>query len=92
MIPPLWLTIKILRPERRDIKIWLPLFLIWPIVLIFAIILFPFVLLFAIFQLLFKHHMKILLVGPYMYNVICKLRGLLVDVNSSRETVFVNFR
>jgi hypothetical protein len=92
MIPPLWLTIKIIRPECRNIKLWLPLFLIWPFMLIFAILLLPIVLLIAIFQLIFRHHIKILLFLPLMCNVLCRLRGLLVDVNNPGEKVYIHVR
>jgi len=89
MIPPLWMTIRIAKPEGRNLKLWLPLFLIWPIILIFAIVLLPIVILIAIFQLIFKQHVKILLLLPLMLNVICKLKGLLVDVNNPNEKIYI---
>lgn len=90
MIPPLWLIVKIERSSGRKFRLWLPILLIWPFVYAVVILLFPLVLLIAVYQLIVHRHMKILLVFPLFHNLICKLKGTLIDVNSTTEKIYLN--
>ena len=33
-LPPMILDLKVVRPERRPVHLWLPLFLLWPLALV----------------------------------------------------------
>jgi hypothetical protein len=89
MIPPLFLTVRIREPGRRGFRLWLPLLLLWPILL-------PLLLLAAAFMLL----VGALLFSPLRawravaatYEMICAFRGLTVDVRSREETVLIQIR
>ena len=92
IFPPMWFRIKIRQTGGHNFGLWLPLFLIWPIVLVLAILLFPFVLIVSIFQLLAGRRKLLILIFPRFCSVICALRGMKVDVQSPDETVYVVFK
>jgi len=92
MFPPLWFRIKIRQTEGRNFGLWLPLFLLWPIVLIVAIILLPIILLVSICQFLTGNRQPLILALPRFISVICALRGMKVDLQSPDETVYVVFK
>lgn len=71
--------------------IWLPFFLVYPILLVVSLLVLPFLLLAAIF-LCFDSRIKIpLLILPYFWNVVFKTRGLLVDVQHAGRDVLIYF-
>jgi hypothetical protein len=37
-VPPLVLDLKVVRPERRPVHLWLPLFLLWPLALALGVL------------------------------------------------------
>lgn len=37
-LPPLVLDLRVLSPERRPFHLWLPLFLLWPLVLVLGVL------------------------------------------------------
>jgi len=37
-VPPLVLDLRVVRPERRPVHLWLPLFLLWPLVLALGVL------------------------------------------------------
>jgi len=92
--PPVIMKLRI---DNRDKKInlWLPLFLIFPLIAIIAaaifIILSPFLLIAAIVLLFFGWGRVLLLFFPVVLVCIFALRGLEVDVKQDREKVFISF-
>ena len=91
MIPPLFLRLRIQNSHRR-FGLWLPLFLIWPPVLLLGLALFPFVLVLAVLMWPSGWGRPLLLTGPATYRLVCALRGLLIDVHSPPEQVYISFR
>ena len=82
-IPPYSLIIWV-----RRFPIWVPLFLLWPVILFLALLIIPFLFLISFF-------------GPRgpawavetvraFYSILCATRGLKVDVGNSSEKVFVS--
>ena len=37
-LPPVVLDLRVVRPERRPIRLWLPLFLLWPLALVLGVV------------------------------------------------------
>jgi len=91
MIPPLFLRIRIGNSKRR-FGLWLPLFLIWPPVLLLGLALFPLVLVLAVLLWPWGWGRTLLLTGPAMYRLCCGFRGLLIEVHSPPEQVYISFR
>jgi hypothetical protein len=70
-----------IRIRNRDTKfgLWLPLFLIFPIVAILVIALAPLALLAALIVLPFGYA-RTVLCAPALFSVFCAMRGLEVDI------------
>jgi len=82
--PPLIMRIRI---RNRDTKfgIWLPLFLIFPIIAVLLIALAPLALLAALIVLPFGYA-RTVLCAPALFSVFCAMRGLEVDiVNGNKD-------
>lgn len=92
--PPYLLKIKF-QNRHHAFALWLPLFLIWPIVLVFLLatflILLPFALLAIIFTWQLEWWRPMLLGVPGLFRLLCYLPGLKVDVESSGGRVFIAF-
>jgi hypothetical protein len=73
--------------------LWLPFFLIYPILLIISLILLPFLLIAAIFIALFEINYALvpLMVLPLVWNVVFKTRGLTVDVKKNGHDILIDF-
>lgn len=85
MIPPALLQLKI--GERRP-RIIIPLFLLWPL----AIILAPVVLIVCAFYAICTRQMNVLKTGLAFHSLVCSLRGLVVDVKSGEDSVFISIK
>ena len=76
--PPLIMRIRI-RNSDTKFGLWLPLFLIIPIVAILVIALAPLALLAALILLPFGYA-RTVLCAPALFSVFCAMRGLEVDI------------
>jgi hypothetical protein len=84
-MPPLFLRIHVLNTYGREIRLWIPLFLLWLLVLPFAIVVLPVLLIVAV----------VLDVDPFsaiagVMRVLSSLRGSHVEVDSAQASVFVH--
>jgi hypothetical protein len=89
-IPPCLMRLKIINPEHR-INLWLPLFLVWIILGALALALSPLIALLVILLWPLGFGEFLLLLGPHIYNCICQLRGLSIDINDKSGIVLVYF-
>jgi hypothetical protein len=86
--PPCIMHVKI---KNRDTKfgLWLPLFLIYPVIAVILIALAPLALLAALIVLPLGYA-RTVLCAPALFSVICAMRGLEVDIiNNDEERVLV---
>jgi hypothetical protein len=91
MCPPSLLRLRI-RNERHRFGLWLPLFLIWPLVLVLGLALWP-LLLIASFVLWDRGWGKpLLLGGPALFELLCALRGLKVNIKQDSQQVLISLR
>jgi hypothetical protein len=81
--PPCIMRVRV-RNKNTKFGIWIPLFLIFPVVVILMIALAPLALLAAIIVLPFGYA-RTVLCAPALYSVICAMRGLEVDVAGDGE-------
>lgn len=91
MWPPSVLRLRI-HSRRRHFGLWLPLFLIWPLLVVLFLLLSPLVLAVAIILWRTNWGKLLLLGGPRLFFLFCALRGLKADVKNCSEQVFVSFR
>ena len=89
--PPCFVFLRIPH-EGRHIRLWLPLFLIFPLIAVFVLLLTPFILIAAIVLWPSGWGRSLLLAGPALFRVLCELRGLKVDVAQSSERMYISFQ
>ncbi len=89
--PPLIMRLRILNKDR-NIRFWLPLFLVYPILFIFALLLAPLVLIAGLILWPWGWGRTLLLSGPYLFRVIYALRGLEVNVQQRHKQIFFSFK
>jgi hypothetical protein len=90
--PPLLLRLDISSKQGSNIVLWIPMILIWLILLAFVIALLPLILLTALVLLPFGWGRAALFFVPVVGGCICALRGLEVNVKKSDQTMLVSFR
>jgi hypothetical protein len=92
--PPYLLRLRF-ENQNHSFGLWLPLFLIWPIVLVFLLVVFiillPFALLALIFSWQFDWLYSLLKAVPAIFRLFSHLPGLTVDVDSGEGQVYIEF-
>lgn len=89
--PPLLLHLDISKQHRRT-ALWIPLFLIWPILAALAIVLLPLILIAALVLWQFGWGKPVLLFVPLVCSCICALRGLEVDLKQGNRVLLISFK
>jgi len=89
--PPSVLRLRIYSQQRK-FSLWLPLFLVWPVVLVLGLVLWPLLLIAAIILWHWGWGRLLLLGGPILFGLLCTLRGLRVEVEQPSEQVLISFR
>jgi hypothetical protein len=89
-MPPCLMRLKI-KNQRHHFSLWIPLFLAWLILFVFALALSPLVLVLVVILWLLGFG-KFLMLGPYIYQTLCALRDLEIDINDKQEKIFLSFK
>jgi hypothetical protein len=93
-LPPYLLRMKF-ENRRHTFALWIPLFLIGPIVLVLFLAILLILLPFALFEMLFAWRpgwsCTMLLKAPALLRLLCHLPGLKVDVEGSAGRVYIAF-
>jgi predicted membrane metal-binding protein len=92
--PPYLLKMRFRSPDHA-FGLWLPLFLIWPIVLAFLVavflVLLPFALLAFIFTWRTDWFYTMLMSLPAIFRLFGQLPGLIVDVEGKQGQIYLEF-
>jgi len=92
--PPYLLKMRFSNPDHA-FGLWLPLFLIWPIVLAFLLAIFLVLLPFALLALIFTWRSDwfytLLLSLPVIFRLFSQLPGLVVDVTGKQGQICLEF-
>jgi len=91
-IPPLIMRLRVKREGRMGIRLWLPLFLVYPFLAVLVLLLLPLLILAALLLLPLGWSRAVILVCPRLYGVICALKGLKADIQGEDERIFVSFK
>ena len=89
--PPLIMRLRIL-DNNRNVRLWLPIFLIYPILLVLALLLAPLALIAGLLLWPWGWGNALVLSIPCFFQVICALRELEVDIQKRQEMFFVSFK
>jgi hypothetical protein len=88
--PPLLLHLRL--PSREGfLGLWLPWFLVYPILLALMLIALPFILVAAIFLVPGGRARPLLMAGPYIWRLLFALRGLKMDIETGGREMMVDF-
>jgi hypothetical protein len=87
-VPPLVLDLRVVRPERRPVHLWLPLFLLWPLALVLGVL--ALLLTMVADGVLFVlgrryHHYTILLVRSFA--TLGETRGMVIRFSNEKTAV-----
>ena len=89
MLPAL-LSIHLDKPNKKPVRIWLPLFILWPLIALLLCIALPIALLVDLIGLLF---LKFFICTRLIFatlGLLDALRGLQVNVEGKEERVFIS--
>lgn len=91
MFPPSMLRVRVLDKDSR-VSLWIPLILVWPLVLGLYLLLVPCIVVAAIVTWRSGWGRQILFGGPALFRLYCDLRGLKIDVTEPKESVLIYFK
>ena len=91
MIPPFFMKMHIVESGKTKVRLWIPIFLVWLILLIIAIALAPIIFLLALVFWPRSHGKKILMFGPMFFYLVSKLHGLNIHTQSPDDQVHISF-
>jgi hypothetical protein len=92
--PPYLLRMRF-KNQNHAFGLWLPIFLIWPIVLVFLLAIFIILLPFALLALIFTWRSdwvgSLIMAVPAIFRLFGHLPGLVVDVEGNEGQVYIEF-
>ena len=89
MLPPMFLRLRV-QGDKRRIRLWIPLIVLWPLVVVVVLLGTPVALLIAARSGHRARSRSVLLAGPLLLYVLTSLRGLRCDVVSGEDRVFIS--
>ncbi len=89
--PPMILQVGVSKRDGR-FRLWLPLFILFPFLIVLLLLVAPFLLLAGLALWSFGWGRPFFLVIPLTLSILWALRGLEVDVKNRRETVYIAFK
>jgi len=90
MYPPTLMRLRIMQ-NGRGVSLWLPLFLIWPLVIAVQLALLPFLLLAIIVLWPSGWGERLFAASITLICVVCALRGLAIEVDRPEQQVNIAF-
>ena len=87
-VPPAILDLRVAPPDRRPVHVWLPLFLLWPIVLVLAVLALVVTICvdFVLILLGQRYHQFTMLLARSL-GALCETRGMVIRVNDKETAV-----
>ena len=89
MLPPMFLRLRV-QGDKRRIRLWIPLIVLWPLVVVVVLLGTPVALLVAARSGYRARSRSVLLAGPLLLYVLASLRGLRCDAVSGEDRVFIS--
>jgi len=87
MLPPMFLRVRV-QDDKRRIRLWIPLIVLWPLVVVVVLLGTP-----VLVAARSGHRARsrsVLLAGPLLLYVLASLRGLRCNVVSGEDRVFIS--
>lgn len=86
ILPTTVFHIRIAQGGRKKFNLWLPIGLLWPVVIAVMVVLAPIVL---IVSMVWRKHSRCILAGPRLLAMCWALRGLRVRVGDGKDQVLI---
>jgi len=86
--PPMILDLRVVKPQRRPVHLWLPLFLLWPLALVLGVLALVGTIVADVVLLLLGrsyHHYTILLIRSF--GALGETRGMAIHIKSEGTAV-----
>ena len=90
--PPAILRLRVCGGSGQRVRLWIPLFLLWPLALALALLALPILLVAALVTRRGSRPRRIVRALPAIWPAICAARGLLVDVEDAEHSVHIALR
>ena len=90
-VPPCLMRLKVVDSTHR-INLWLPLFLAWIILLALYILFSPLLAVLIVILWPVGWGEFLLMIGPTVYDCLCSLRELQIDIRKGSDVVLIYFK
>lgn len=87
---PMLMRLRIVEKSGKKLRLFIPLFLVWILLLPFIIVFTPFILIAALILWPSGYGRTILSLGPALVTIICSLSGLIVQAEDEENIVFIS--
>jgi hypothetical protein len=85
------MKVRIPRESRRPVNLYLPVFIVWLLLFAICLLLLPFLLIGAVFTWQAGHGKIMIFSIPMLFCVLWHLHGVLIDVESENEKIYLEF-
>ena len=92
MWPPLFMKIHVVENSKTKVRLWIPIFIVWLLLLALTILFAPLILVAALILWPRSLGKKMLLLGPAFFYLIGSMRGLNILTQSPKDQVYIYFR
>ncbi len=92
-LPPAFVKLRVVKPGEHNLRLWLPVFLLWPLLLALTIVVLVMTILADVVLIIIGsryHHSTQLLIGGM--DLVGKARGLTLAVDNKDSTVALTVR
>jgi hypothetical protein len=89
IFPPALFRLRLVEYGRKKVGLWVPVFLLWPLLLVLAAVSVPLLLVAALALWRNPKARKALKSIPAAFVAFCSLRGCRIEVNGAEEEVFI---
>ncbi len=89
ILPPAIVRFRIVEQGRRKIGLWLPIFLLWPVLILLILVSMPLLLFLALAFWWYTGARKILRCILFALSLIFSLRGLAIEVEDEEDQVII---
>ena len=89
--PPYLMRVRVNEPDNR-INLWLPLFLIYPLLAVIMLVFLPLILIAAVVLLIMGWGKTLFIIPFAIFSCIGAMRGLEVQVEQGQEKVFISVK
>jgi len=93
MIPPAIMHIHVVDRGKKRIGLWLPIFLLWPVLLVLVVVAVPLIIIAQVILACLRIPIRLVSIFIAVVSVITSMRGLKVDVgqkSNNQSSVLIN--